>query len=135
MFDAKAKTLLLQTDQAIQMHRAVMEAQQNHFLAALFTRQPQYITEFVVFNVTRENIVNDTIREICMCNSKDLKKPLKVRFFDEEAEDAGGVRKEFFLLLMKEILDQKYGMFQEYEESRLIWFASNSFEDPEMYKL
>lgn len=36
---------------------------------------------------------------------------------------------------MKEILDQKYGMFQEYEESRLIWFASNSFEDAEMYKL
>lgn len=135
MFDAKAKTLLLQTDQAIQMHRAVMQAQQNIFLAAIFSREPQDLSEFVVFNVTRENIVNDTIREICSCNVKDLKKPLKVKFFGEEAEDAGGVRKEFFLLLMKEILDQKYGMFQEYEESRLIWFASLSFEDPEMYKL
>lgn len=135
MFDAKAKTLLLQTDQAIQMHRAVMQAQQNLFFAALFSREPQNGNEFVVFNVTRENIVTDTIREICMCNVKDLKKPLKVKFFGEEAEDAGGVRKEFFLLLMKEILDQKYGMFQEYEESRLIWFASNSFEDPDMYSL
>lgn len=135
MFDAKAKTLLLQTDQAIQMHRAVMQAQQNLIFAALFSREPQDLSEFVVFNVTRENIVNDTIREICSCNVKDLKKPLKVKFFGEEAEDAGGVRKEFFLLLMKEILDQKYGMFQEYEESRLIWFASLSFEDPEMYKL
>lgn len=135
VFDAKAKTLLLRTDQAIQMHRAVMQAQQNVLLAAFFLREPQDGNEFVVFNVTRENIVNDTIREICMCNAKDLKKPLKVKFFGEEAEDAGGVRKEFFLLLMKEILDQKYGMFQEYEESRLIWFASNSFEDPEMYKL
>lgn len=135
LFDAKAKTLLLQTDQAIQMHRAMMQAQQNFFFASLFAREPQYANEFVVFNVTRENIVTDTIREICMCNVKDLKKPLKVKFFGEEAEDAGGVRKEFFLLLMKEILDQKYGMFQEYTESRLIWFASNSFEDPEMYKL
>ncbi|XP_055315048.1 probable E3 ubiquitin-protein ligase HERC4 isoform X2 [Sitodiplosis mosellana] len=135
IFDAKSKTLLLQTDQAIQMHRAVMQAQQSLLLANLLAREPTDVNEFVVFNVTRENIVNDTIREICMCNVKDLKKPLKVKFLGEEGEDAGGVRKEFFLLLMKEILDQKYGMFQEYEESRLIWFASNSFEDPEMYKL
>lgn len=112
-----------------------MQAQQNLLLANLLAHNPTDINEFVVFNVTRENIVNDTIREICMCNVKDLKKPLKVKFLGEEGEDAGGVRKEFFLLLMKEILDQKYGMFQEYEESRLIWFASNSFEDPEMYKL
>lgn len=135
MFDAKAKTQLLQTDQAIQMHRAVMQAQQSFFLASLLAREPENANEYVVFNVTRENIVTDTLREICNCNVKDLKKPLKVKFFGEEAEDAGGVRKEFFLLLMKEILDQKYGMFQEYEESRLIWFASNPFEDPDMYKL
>lgn len=135
MFDAKAKTLLLQTDQAIQMHRAVLQAQQTNLLVRLFSPDPQSANEFVVFNVTRENIVDDTIREISICSVSDLKKPLKVKFFGEEAEDAGGVRKEFFLLLMKEILDQKYGMFQEYEESRLIWFASNSFEDPQMYRL
>lgn len=135
IFDAKSKTLLLQTDQAIQMHRAVMEVQQNLIMASIFSHNPANINEFVVFNVTRENIVNDTIREICACDVKDLKKPLKVKFLGEEGEDAGGVRKEFFLLLMKEMLDQKYGMFQEHEESRLIWFASNSFEDPEMYKL
>lgn len=113
-----------------------MQAQQNLLIANLFAREPQDISEFIVFNVTRENIVNDTIRTISeIRNPKDLKKPIKVKFFGEEAEDAGGVRKEFFLLLMKEMLDQKYGMFQEYEESRLIWFASNSFEDPEMYRL
>lgn len=117
------------------MHKAVLQAQQDLFLATLFSREPQNVNEYVVFNVTRENIVNDTIREIFLCNAKDLKKPLKVKFFGEEAEDAGGVRKEFFLLLMKEMLDQKYGMFQEDDESRLIWFASHSFEDPEMYKL
>lgn len=136
IFDAKAKTLILQTDQAIQMSRAVMQAQRNLLMASIFSREPQNINEFIVFNVSRENIVVDTIRTISeIRNPKDLKKPIKVKFFGEEAEDAGGVRKEFFLLLMKEMLDQKYGMFQEYEESRLIWFASNSFEDPEMYRL
>jgi len=43
--------------------------------------------------------------------------------------DEGGVKKEFFLLLLKEVLDLKYGMFQFYEESRLLWFNSGTFED------
>lgn len=50
--------------------------------------------------------------------------PTQVIFVGEEAVDAGGVRKEFFLLIMRELLDPKYGMFRYYEESRLIWFAN-----------
>ncbi|MEQ2175601.1 hypothetical protein GOODEAATRI_019553 [Goodea atripinnis] len=46
-----------------------------------------------------------------------------VIFVGEDAVDAGGVRKEFFLLIMKELLNPKYGMFRYYEESRLIWFS------------
>lgn len=60
---------------------------------------------------------------------------LKVKFYGEEAEDAGGVKKEFFMLLLKEILDPKYGMFKEYEETRTIWFSEDSFEDEAMYFL
>lgn len=48
----------------------------------------------------------------------------QVIFVGEEAVDAGGVRKEFFLLIMKELMDPKYGMFRYYEESRLIWFSN-----------
>lgn len=45
------------------------------------------------------------------------------------------VKQEFFLLLLKEILDPKYGMFTEYPESRCIWFNAQSFEDDVMYFL
>jgi hypothetical protein len=48
----------------------------------------------------------------------------QVIFVGEEAVDAGGVRKEFFLLIMRELLDPKYGMFRYHEESRLIWFSN-----------
>lgn len=47
----------------------------------------------------------------------------------------GGVRKEFFMLLLKDVLDAKYGMFKYYEDSRVIWFAEDSFETQEVYKL
>lgn len=58
-----------------------------------------------------------------------------MKFENEEAEDGGGVRKEFFLLLLREILDPKYGMFRQYEETRTIWFSEDSFEDEVMYYL
>lgn len=60
---------------------------------------------------------------------------IKVKFHGEEAEDAGGVRKEFFMLLLREILDPKYGMFKQYEETRVIWFSEDSLEDENMYFL
>lgn len=93
------------------------------------------VQQFIVLEVTRENIVADTIRELSRYSPTDLKKPLKIKFHGEEAEDAGGVRKEFFMLLLKEILDPKYGMFKYYEESRQIWFSEDSFEDESMYAL
>lgn len=135
LFDVKAKTLLLQTDQAIQMQKAINQATSTGILRSLFSNQPQEISQFVVFNVTRDNLVTDTIREIMSYLPEELKKPLKVKFAGEEAEDAGGVRKEFFMILVKDLLDPKYGMFTEHEESRLIWFSEHTFESTDMFTL
>lgn len=51
---------------------------------------------------------------ICTCT--------QVQFEGEEGVDDGGVQKEFFMLLIKEILNPDFGMFYEEEESKLIWF-------------
>ena len=84
----------------------------------------------LICSVRRDHLVEDTLTFIqCVPDFRDFKKPLKVKFDGEEADDAGGVRKEFFLLLLKEILDPKYGMFKEYEETHAIWFHPNCFED------
>jgi E3 ubiquitin-protein ligase HERC4 len=132
IFDATAKHTLLQTDQAIKMQTAMQEAAASNILTTFFG-VPANV--FIVLNVTRDNIVHDTIRELSHYNRDDLKKPLKVKFAGEEGEDAGGVRKEFFMLLLKDILDAKYGMFKCDEDSRAIWFSEDSFESEEMYKL
>lgn len=39
------------------------------------------------------------------------------------------------MLLLREILDPKYGMFKQYEETRIIWFSEDSLEDENMYFL
>ena len=47
---------------------------------------------------------------------------LQVVFADEPGEDEGGVQKEFFMLLLQEILNPDFGMFTEDEESHFVWF-------------
>uniref|UniRef100_A0A8B9KXV1 HECT and RLD domain containing E3 ubiquitin protein ligase 4 n=1 Tax=Astyanax mexicanus TaxID=7994 RepID=A0A8B9KXV1_ASTMX len=89
----------------------------------------------LILIVRRENVVGDTMEVLRKSKNVDYKKPLKVIFVGEEAVDAGGVRKEFFLLIMKELLDPKYGMFRYYEESRLIWFADKTFEEVDLFHL
>uniref|UniRef100_A0A4W4EVY6 HECT domain-containing protein n=2 Tax=Electrophorus electricus TaxID=8005 RepID=A0A4W4EVY6_ELEEL len=136
IFDAQAKTTLLQTDAVIQMQMAVDQAQRQN-LSSFFL--PGGVAESVhpclILIVRRENVVGDTMEVLRKSKNVDYKKPLKVIFVGEEAVDAGGVRKEFFLLIMKELLHPKYGMFRYYEESRLIWFADKTFEDVDLFHL
>lgn len=39
------------------------------------------------------------------------------------------------MLLLKDLLDPKYGMFKEFEDSRAIWFSEQTFEDYIMFML
>lgn len=67
--------------------------------------------------------------------TSDYKKPLKVVFDDEDGIDAGGVRKEFYQLMLKQLLDVGYGMFKYYPESRYLWFNSDSYESSNEFEL
>ncbi|XP_037533808.1 probable E3 ubiquitin-protein ligase HERC4 [Nematolebias whitei] len=134
VFDALAKTALLQTDAVLQMQMAVDQAQLQN-LSSMFLPAVESVNPCLILIVRRENIVGDTMEVLRKSKNVDCKKPLKVVFVGEDAVDAGGVRKEFFLLIMKELLDPKYGMFRYYEESRLIWFSHKTFEDFDLFNL
>lgn len=122
-----------------------------HNVIMLLTLEPQLARNpYLVLHVRRSSLVSDTLRELTSYSDMDLKKPLKVRaarshpqvadllegfsdplmifftkviFDGEEAVDAGGVTKEFFLLLLKELMDPIYGMFTVHNESNLLWFS------------
>lgn len=62
---------------------------------------------------------------------QDYKKPLRVTFIGpggvaEEGVDQGGVSREFFQLLIHQLLSPDYGMFTPLEESRCLWFSPES---------
>ena len=67
----------------------------------------------------------------------DLKKPLKIKFVGggEEGMDQGGVQKEFFQILMSELLDPSFGMFDYDQETRFSWINSASLEANSQFEL
>ena len=54
--------------------------------------------------------MQDALDEIARQKPRDVFKPLRVHFIGEDGIDAGGVKKEFFQLLVTELLCPDYGM-------------------------
>jgi E3 ubiquitin-protein ligase HERC4 len=44
-------------------------------------------------------------------STDQIKKPMRVVFENEPAIDEGGVKKEYFILLFKELFNPEFGMF------------------------
>ncbi|XP_028027224.1 probable E3 ubiquitin-protein ligase HERC4 isoform X3 [Bombyx mandarina] len=134
LFDVQCKSLLLKIDQQLQMQIAISRATTQIFTRLFMDPTYEYQRDqFLNLTVSRNHIVRDTMLQISNHDTSQLKKPLRVEFIGEEAEDAGGVKKEFFMLLLKEIFDPVYGMFKQSEETNMIWFSNNPFEDDVMY--
>ena len=66
---------------------------------------------YLVMRIRRSHIMEDTLNHFVAntYTDTDFKKPLKVVFDDEEGIDEGGVRKEYYQIMMKQLLDPNYG--------------------------
>ena len=58
-----------------------------------------------------------------------------MHFQGEPAIDEGGVRKEFFMLLFKELFCSDRDMFIYNPDTRMYYFNGNSFEPPMYFEL
>lgn len=62
--------------------------------------------------VRRKFIFQDSFSQFQKISTQDLKGRLSVEFEGEEGMDAGGVSREWFLLLSKEIFNEDYALFK-----------------------
>ncbi|EFJ48337.1 hypothetical protein VOLCADRAFT_81197 [Volvox carteri f. nagariensis] len=96
---------------------------------------PGVHSDMCIVRVRRTHLVEDALEELGRQVKSDLLKPLRVHFIGEEGIDAGGVKKEFFALLMERLLRPDYGMMLYDETSRTYWFNPASLEPPDSYFL
>lgn len=122
------KISILEYEARRQMERKAEEA----FINSLDRRIA--LDVYFKVKVRRDYIVQDSLRCIQL-NPTNLKKSLKVQFINEPGVDAGGLKKEWFLLLTKSMFSPKAGMLYNVEDSNLLWFNIVPIENSEMYYL
>jgi hypothetical protein len=88
-----------------------------------------------VMHVRRDNLVGDTLAIMQQSSAEDWKKVLRVHFEGEEGVDAGGVRKEYFLLMMSQLLDPAFSMFAVQPNPGILWFNPDALENANQFKL
>lgn len=102
-----AKIQILEFDAKRQMAGKAREA----FFDSILTHKNY--TQHLVFSVRRECLVDDSLQqvsEVVGSGSEDIKKALRIEFQGEEGVDGGGLRKEWFLLLVREVFNPDHGM-------------------------
>ncbi|KAJ5543446.1 hypothetical protein N7461_009449 [Penicillium sp. DV-2018c] len=96
------------------------------------------VSQYLVLKVRRECLVEDSLKgigEVVGTGQEEIKKGLRVEFLGEEGIDAGGLRKEWFLLLVREIFDPDHGLFVYDDDSKYCYFNPHCFESSEQFYL
>eukprot|EP00184_Porphyridium_aerugineum_P004010 CAMPEP_0184707474 /NCGR_PEP_ID=MMETSP0313-20130426/37287_1 /TAXON_ID=2792 /ORGANISM="Porphyridium aerugineum, Strain SAG 1380-2" /LENGTH=1371 /DNA_ID=CAMNT_0027169049 /DNA_START=142 /DNA_END=4257 /DNA_ORIENTATION=+ len=127
MLDEKAKSKLMRAE-SVELQRD--EQFRSMLRPGAFSFRPQSLMShsFCVLKVRRSHIIQDSINNVAYMAPRDLRKPLRVEFEGEPGVDEGGVRKEFFQLVIEKLFSPDYGMFVYDEDTRLQWFNRNSLE-------
>lgn len=66
---------------------------------------------YVRFEVSRNNILHDSCRCMLMLKKSDLHKWMRIQFYGQPGVDAGGLEREWFGLVVAELLNPKNGLF------------------------
>ncbi|KAJ2809387.1 putative E3 ubiquitin-protein ligase [Coemansia guatemalensis] len=141
LLSLRAKVQIMQVDAARQMNSKLKEAVitalfQNHSTRnRLNDRQQPYLKLLV----RRKCLVEDSLHQLAT-HEQDLKKRLRIEFAGEEGVDAGGLTKEWFMLLLRELMNPMHGMFTRESETddawgTAYWFNPASFESSNQYFL
>ena len=129
-----SKAKVLELDAIQQMNRRFREERREASMRGDTTFIP-----FFVICIRRDFLIADSLVALIhgVSRDEDLKRPLKVIFDAEEGVDAGGVRKEYFQLILsrQHLLNPGFGMFLVSQESNLMWFNPHTMENQENFEL
>lgn len=128
VLDAGSKSRILQVDSDLEQRSRAQDA-------VLAGPMMGLASQYLILKVRRENVIEDSLQQLVRLSADALKKPLKVKFIGEEGVDEGGVQKEYFQILIRQLLDPAFGMFTYDEETRHLWFNSDSLESTMEFEL
>ena len=84
-----------------------------------------------IIEVNRSNLFFDSFNQIMGKTARELEGRTKVVFVDEPAEDAGGVKKEWFLCVSREVFNPRYALFEPSSSGNTYQPNPKSYINPE----
>lgn len=103
-----AKIQIMEHDARRQMEVKAREA----FFDSIMTHKN--VNQYLVLKIRRDCLVEDSLKgvsEVVGSGDEEIKKGLRIEFKGEEGIDAGGLRKEWFLLLVRDVFNPEHGMY------------------------
>lgn len=101
-----AKIQIMEHDARRQMEVKAREA----FFDSIMTRKN--VNQYLTLKIRRECLVEDSLKgvgAVVGTVGEEIKKGLRIEFRGEEGIDAGGLRKEWFLLLVRDVFNPEHG--------------------------
>ncbi|XP_019343662.1 probable E3 ubiquitin-protein ligase HERC6 isoform X5 [Alligator mississippiensis] len=135
VFNLVSKIQVFRTDSVLLQQGAKVIAQNIIIQNQLLRNSDLPDLPIFPLEVNRNNLVEDTLRKLCLVEDSTLKKELMVAFKGEIGLDAGGVTLEFFLTLFEEMVHPEYGLFMYCETTSPMWFPTNPSIEKKKYYL
>lgn len=110
LFSTEAKVDVLRVENQCTQHSQIITQINQGLQGGNFMNLLNPMNVHLSITVRRDHILEDSLVKLSN-QGKNLKKPLRITFMGEAGVDAGGVKKEFFLLLTKELFKPEYAMF------------------------
>jgi hypothetical protein len=125
-----SKVRMLNIESMIMQREEVRSAMIGQILRGRMSSNP-----FLVLKVRRNDVMTDALQQLASPGPQHFGKPLEVVFDGGGGVGEGGVQKEFFPLLVSELYNEDFGMFERTDESPNLWFNKNSFENDLQFEL
>ncbi|DBA02455.1 TPA: LOW QUALITY PROTEIN: hypothetical protein N0F65_008669 [Lagenidium giganteum] len=105
--------------EAIERMREVQDAASKdfptrlaHFVVTTASALVPAEVEFLKLSVHRDFMFEESVEHISCIQEKNIRSIMRINFLEESGVDAGGVHREWFLLMNETLLDPVIGLFQ-----------------------
>lgn len=83
----------------------------------------------LLLKIRREAVLSESMHLLMLVPAADLRQRLRIEFIDEPGLDAGGLLREWVLLLCEQLFNESYGLFQRtHADQSGYWINPNSRE-------
>ncbi|KDO22468.1 hypothetical protein SPRG_12751 [Saprolegnia parasitica CBS 223.65] len=81
----------------------------------------------LLLKIRRDAVLDESLHLLMLVPASDIRQRLRIEFIDEPGLDAGGLLREWVLLLCERLFDESYGLFQATHVENLgYWLNTNA---------